>query len=150
MLKDTLRPKTLNNVVKATINHPFGNGLYHRFMIPPTYGDDWGMVYGIVLTTLHEVWYMSKNDLGHFEWWKYERKFGKKLSSYREIGWGAAPIHHGTPFYLVPSFLMAGMRLKGIVYSIFDPQLNWSMQMKDVETCWNMLKPLAESQKRLY
>ena len=44
------------NVGKTIVNHPFGNGLYHLFMVI------WGIVYGIVLhhyiiflATLHHV-----------------------------------------------------------------------------------------------
>ena len=42
------------NVGKTIRNHPIGNALYHLFMVI------WGMVYGIVLSTLNHG---NKNPL---------------------------------------------------------------------------------------
>jgi hypothetical protein len=39
------------NVSKTIINRPFGNGLYTTYKN----GDDWGVVYEIVLPTLYVV-----------------------------------------------------------------------------------------------
>ena len=40
----------VNNVVKTIINHPFGNGLWHLFMVI------WGVI--IDLDTLVAVWWL--------------------------------------------------------------------------------------------
>ena len=82
----------------------------------------------------------------HFEWWRYERRFGKKLSSYREIR-TMRSCPYGTPLYLVPSFLTAGTKLKGIVYSICSRS---STELVNSNSCWNhWMKPKYSTKKSL-
>ena len=57
----SLKTSITNNVDKTIINHPFGNGLYHLFMVI------WGMVYDCfthIIIYIYDIYY--RREIWHF------------------------------------------------------------------------------------